>query len=227
MTVSDSLLDFFFPQKCLYCGKIGAVICPSCVSSLPFPKTQICPICYNPSLSGKTHDFCQKRYNLNGLTFCFYYDGKIKEAIKKIKYRYLFSLADKLIEVGIKKIAQQMFTDFIIIPVPLHQRRMKTRGFNQAEVIGKSLMKYWSLTMVKDVLQRVKETSSQVKLSQIERRNNVKNAFMVKSKDAVKDKSVLLVDDIFTSGATLNECAKVLKKAGVKEVWGFTLAHGS
>ncbi|OGB76175.1 hypothetical protein A2476_02620 [candidate division CPR3 bacterium RIFOXYC2_FULL_35_7] len=226
MKILDSILDFLFPQKCLYCGQVGSVVCQNCVSQLPFPKTQICPICYNPSLIGKTHDFCQKRYNLDGLTFCFYYDDKIKEAIKKIKYRNLFSYVDELVARGISKLDLEQFKDFMIIPVPLHEKRLKSRGFNQAEIIGKVLSGKLNIQLRTDILKRVKDTSSQVKLNKKAREENIKDAFTVNSKVKFKNMKALLVDDIFTSGATLNECAKILKKAGVQKVRGFTLAHG-
>ena len=163
---------------------------------------------------------------MDGLTFCFYYDDKIKEAIKKIKYRNLFSYVDELVARGISKLDLEQFKDFMIIPVPLHEKRLKSRGFNQAEIIGKVLSGKLNIQLRTDILKRVKDTSSQVKLNKKAREENIKDAFTVNSKVKFKNMKALLVDDIFTSGATLNECAKILKKAGVQKVWGFTLAHG-
>lgn len=221
-----SLLDFLFPKKCLICGSLGRYFCLSCLEKLSYTKNQICPGCYNPSFSGKTHPFCQEKTALDGLAFGFSYQGLIKTAIKKIKYREIFSLTEELVELAIKRIQSSMFSHYLIIPIPLHIKRFSTRGFNQSELIGEIISKNWNLSIEKKVLQRIKNTQSQVKLKKKERAENIKGAFSVINKEEIAGQKILLIDDVFTSGATLNEAAKILKKEGVVKVWALTIAHG-
>lgn len=116
----------------------------------------------------------------------------------------------------------------VFIPIPLHKKKLRKRGYNQAELLAKGLSKHFNIPIV-DCLQRVKETKTQVGLAKEERAENIKDAFAIKPAflEQIRGfQQVFLIDDVATSGATLREAAKVLKKAGVKSVWGLTLAHG-
>lgn len=121
-----------------------------------------------------------------------------------------------------------LISESVFVPVPLHKKKLRKRGYNQAELLAKGLGKRFGLPVV-DCLQRVKETKTQVGLSKEERASNSRNAFAFNpafQNNLRGIKQAFLVDDVVTSGATLRECAKVLKKAGVEKVWGLTLAHG-
>jgi len=116
--------------------------------------------------------------------------------------------------------------NFVVTAVPLHFTRLLGRGFNQSELVGKGLADRLNLVYADNILYRSRKTDSQVEKSKSERRENVLNAFKIFDRKLVKNKKILLVDDVITTGATVKECAKVLKRAGAKEVWALTLAHG-
>lgn len=114
-------------------------------------------------------------------------------------------------------------SEFVILPVPLHRRRYLERGFNQAEIIARAWSKHLSLPMLKNVLVRSRPTLTQVGLGRAERQKNLVGAF--KLKQPIESPGVILIDDVFTTGSTLQECARVLKEGGAKEVWGVTIAR--
>ena len=220
------LIDFLFPKHCVGCGTTGSYFCEQCRPHLPLVPSLVCPGCLGPSLAGQVHHFCRPKSHLDGVVFSFKYEEIVKTAIKKIKYRGTFDLTNELVTLVLAKIDQAQFTDFILIPVPLHTSRFRERGFNQSEEIGKAVEKLWGNVLAQDILIREKKTRAQYTLTKKERKQNVKEAFIVVDAEKVKNCKILLLDDIFTTGATLQECARVLKKAGAVEVWGLTIAHG-
>lgn len=113
----------------------------------------------------------------------------------------------------------------ILIPIPLAKKRQKERGFNQSEEIGKELSKFLKIPLVNNALIKVRETLPQVELSGKEREENIKGAFWCRDENMVKNKTIFLVDDVFTTGSTMEEAARVLKEAGAKKVWGITVAR--
>ena len=113
-----------------------------------------------------------------------------------------------------------------MVPVPLSKRKLKRRGFNQAEEIAKELSKILRIPLISSCLVKIKETPSQTELSEKERKEKIRRAFLVKEKQGIEDKKILLVDDVYTTGATIEEAAKVLKEAGAKEVFGMVIARG-
>jgi len=117
------------------------------------------------------------------------------------------------------------FTDFLLVPVPLEKRKIRWRGFNQAEEIGKELSNFLKIPLLDDVLIKIKETLSQVELSGKEREENIKGVFVIKNKEKIEGEKILLVDDVYTTGATMKECARILKEAGAKEIIGIVVAR--
>lgn len=225
--VTTFFLDLFFPKKCLLCGHIGKYFCDCCKNKLPHNEQLICPGCLNPSLSGITHAFCHKKTPIDQVFFPFKYEGAIKKAIKKIKYQGVFAITEDLVAITAERVDQTLFTDMLLVPVPLHQKRYKTRGFNQAELIAKHLSQLWHIPYDATVLKRVRNTRPQVELKKKDRQSNIKGAFEVCDSKKVKDRKIVLVDDVFTTGATLTECARVLKKKKASTIWVFTIAHGN
>ncbi len=198
-----SLLDFLYPKKCLGCGKNGKYFCDECLKTV------------------KLND----QVALNG-TSLFRYEGIIKQAILALKYQFLRNIETELGELIDRGIVEEELKEFLelkplVQPIPLHWRRKNWRGFNQAEVIAKVLAKKFNLKLV-DCLERVKQTKPQADLKRKERLANVENIFKVKVKPSG---AVLIVDDVWTTGATMNEAIKTLQKGGVKKVWGLTLAR--
>ncbi|MCX6761107.1 MAG: phosphoribosyltransferase family protein, partial [Candidatus Nealsonbacteria bacterium] len=118
------------------------------------------------------------------------------------------------------------FTGFTLVPVPLEERRLKWRGFNQSEEIGKELADFLKINMTSDVLIKTKETLDQVNLDNQERKENIKNAFSCLALEKIKGKKILLVDDVFTTGSTMEEAASVLKEAGAEKIIGIAVARG-
>jgi competence protein ComFC len=114
----------------------------------------------------------------------------------------------------------------LLMPVPLHEKRLRQREFNQSALIGKHVAKHLGVPIIVNSLLRKRDTIPQVGLSAKERRKNIKNAFTVRKKDIIEGKHIMLVDDVFTTGATVRECSKVFMKAGAKKVYVITLTHG-
>lgn len=185
-------------------------------------------------MGGLTHGKCLTPQSLNGLTAIFSYKGLIKKAIKKLKYRFVSDLAEDLVELFLSFCGEdKTFSHFcqernvFFVPVPLHPKRERWRGFNQAELLGKMIASNLGLTFLPDLLLRTKNTKPQTQLEEEEGKKNVRGAFKVSSNSKflkLKPK-ILLFDDIWITGSTLRECGKVLKKAGVKKVWGLALAR--
>jgi len=227
------LTGFLFPRKCLGCGQKGHYFCSSCLNLVSLEPQRICPICGQFSVGGVTHPRCARPFGLDGLTSVFAYKGIIKKAIKKLKYRFVTDLAEDLIEVflsfcGEDKVFSQLCLDQPpLIPIPLHSARKRWRGFNQAELLGKMIAANLDLPFLPDLLVRVKKTKPQVNLDKKERQKNIQGAFFLNdnSKFKIRNSKFVLFDDVWTSGATLREAAKVLKRNGAQKVWGLTLAR--
>jgi ComF family protein len=217
------------------CKKIGAYICPQCFSYISFTETIVCAVCQRHAIGGITHPVCRTRYAIDGVFPSLVYVGIVKKLVYTFKYPpYLADLCDTLTELFYEGLIQKeqfykMYTrESVFVPVPLHSSKLRKRGYNQAQKLAEGLSRKLELPVVA-CLTRVRNTKTQVGLTKEERQENLKDAFAIKKEFAEKAKGyqqVFLVDDVSTSGATLRECAKVLKKAGVKHVWGVTLAHG-
>jgi len=228
----DYFVNLLFPSKCMFCGAIvsdnGGNICGKCLSEINrIDFDAACRICGRPSETGQSCRSCASGTNrfIRNAALSYYY-GKFQPVIFKYKYggikRYGKDFA-RLIYTG-------MFDGYIsglhadcFIPVPLYVGRMKSRGFNQAELIARNLSDLTGIPTVGNNLVRIRETKPQSRLNARERRINVDGAFRVSDPSALKGKRLLLIDDIFTTGATLDECAKILLSAGANAVFGLTL----
>ncbi len=221
------LLDLIWPKKCVNCGRMGSYVCESCKVGL-WEEEQICPICTRNSRYGSPHKYCHKAYCLDGLTCLWAYEGIAKKIIKEAKYKYFYDLLGQLINFpeGEEYFYLRKFLENkpIVVPVPLHEKRYRERGFNQAEVIAKSFAARHKLACNGHLLVRIKDTGHQAGREREARLEAVKNAFVLSAKGYVPS-AVLLVDDVWTTGATMSECCRVLKIVGVKKVWGLVLAR--
>ena len=236
------ILDLFFPKKCLGCGKAGVYICDSCLDKIEIVQNNQCPFCGRPIPATLICQPCQKNYYLSRLIWTAnYYNPLIQKLIKIFKYHYVKELAGPLAQLLIKSLAQCGILDFqhtaLVIPIPLHKRKLRERGFNQTELLAKEVAEHFSLPLETRILIRTKYTPQQAKTKNHKKRKEaLENAFEIDKKfikkcvsenqNLLRDKIVILVDDVFTAGATLSEAAKVLKRAGVKEVWGLVIAKG-
>ena len=224
--IPDLLVDFFFPSRCLGCGKWGDLICEKCYLDLPRIVPPICTKCGRPESSG---GLCPSCWNsppaIDGIRSVFRFEGIVRKAIHHLKYYDLKSIAKDLGSVLFDYIALNKLEYDIIVPVPLHKRRLKQRGYNQSFLISAELGKLGGRAVLSNALHRVKDGIPQTKTTGVQqRRKNVKNAFIC-SNDDIINSNVILIDDVCTSGATLESCSLVLKEAGAKTVWGLTIAR--
>jgi len=208
------LLDLIFPKFCLNCGIEGSYLCEDCLSLIEVLESQFCPGCQKRVTDGKTCPSCKKSVKLNGLYFAASYQNKLaKKIITQFKYEpFAKELKESLallitthFQLCGKK--ESDFSDFYLIPVPLEIKRLKWRGFNQSEEIGKELAKFLKIPLIADVLYKTKQTPPQMELAAKARKENIKGAFLVKNKEKITGRKILLVDDVYTTGATMNECA--------------------
>lgn len=222
----ESILDLIFPKRCVWCRRLGSYLCENCFSKIEYIEKPICPVCQRQAIGGKTHPGCQKRLGLDGLVVAARYNGAVKKAIAKVKYRWEYDIGKLLADlIGNCIWKFDLPKDAVLVPVPLHLRRKRWRGFNQAEILTSLLCKRFGVDSAY-VLKRVIDTGSQVGLSKDERLKNIQGAFALLDKTKVSGLDFILVDDVYTSGATLSECAKVLKRAGAKSVWAMAVALG-
>jgi len=181
------------------------------------------------SVDGSTHLQCQKRLGLDGLISVAFYHGPIQSLVKSLKYGRI-----KDLEGTIKQLLARFLVDeedlflaqSIVVSVPLHFFKKNFRGFNQAQILGQAVTQALDLEFKPDVLIRQRFTTSQTGLKKRERSENIAGAFVINPKvGSIVGKNIVLVDDVWTTGATIKECSKVLKQAGAANVWALTLAR--
>lgn len=230
----SSVLELFFPKRCVGCKKIGVYFCRNCIADIP-QGDLICPFCQKSAVGGQAHPICHRKYGLDGLWSLGLYKKPLREAVIQLKYKYVRSLSKVLIDIVVEYWARfnpflldefkKNNQNWLIVPVPLHKYRQNWRGFNQTEALAKDLSERLGLKYA-PILKRIHNTKPQAKLSGYERRKNLKNVFeLVTGCNLSPETCVLIVDDVWTTGSTLKECCFVLKKAGVQKVWGLTLAR--
>lgn len=232
LELKNFVLEILFPKVCLGCHREGEYLCQDCKAILDFtlnfyclcqkpkkiPKAGKCPKCQNKNLDGLYFPFNYQQPLIKNLIFHFKYEPNlVKELAEPLAnlWEDYFSLLDKKIN----------FSDFLVLPLPLEKNRLRWRGFNQSEELAKYFCQDFNLETRNDILIKVKKTESQVNLDEKERRENIKGAFLVENKEAIEGRKILLIDDVYTTGSTLEEAAKVLKENGAKEIWGLVLAR--
>lgn len=223
--------DALFPVFCLGCGREGTWLCPDCFQSIGSSGVHGCPLCHRFTAAGECCDDCAPASALASQRAVVAYreDTLIGEIIRTFKYQYiteLIGLIQKLITPYLVRHRRAFAAIDLIMPVPLHPRRWAERGFNQAELIARSLSETLGKPVSRALLARGRYTQSQARLNKEQRQHNIQGAFQWRAEASLADKNVLLVDDVFTTGSTLQECARVLRAAGACQVSGFTVARG-
>ena len=223
----DFFLDIFFPKECISCGQKNTWFCQSCFSRIVLIKSPSCPSCKALTVRGQFCSRCRQKTSLTGIMITAYYEEEpLKSAVCAFKYKFIRKLAEPLSDLLINYLQQfPLFTNVILVPVPLHKSRLRQRGFNQATLLAEKVAEVFSLEYEENALARVRKTKPQVELSGKARRENVKDAFRCLKPNEVKGKNVLLVDDVCTTGATLEACACQLRKEGANQIWGLVLAR--
>jgi ComF family protein len=200
-----------------------------CVGKARLAK-QICVECAKPAVDGMTHIACKRAWGLSGCLSVWKYEGAIRKALLKLKYNFAKEIAEEL-SIHIVHYLQKEITalpkNSLLVPIPLHRRRTNWRGFNQGEEIGKLVAKRMGWKFYPDVLIRKLSKRPQTELKGDERRENILGVFVLNSDFkslVISYQSLVIFDDVLTTGATMKEAAKVLKRNGAKNVWGLTIA---
>ena len=224
--LKKTALDLLFPLRCIECSKEGNLICDNCHKRLAWITPPVCPFCGvdkpldTPCTSCPTFEPA-----IDGIRSPFRFEGTIRSAVHRLKYRNLRAIAIPLAAMMADFLIDNPLPYDIIIPVPLHHKRLRERGYNQSELLAKEINKLTAVQMEKDCLVRHRHTPAQAMTESIqERHSNLAGAFTCKN-ECVQDKKVLLIDDVATSVATLDACAKALKSGGAVSVWGLALAR--
>jgi ComF family protein len=252
----DFLLDLLFPTECLGCGKENVLLCKKCFRNIKINHENYCLNCKSKNNLGNFCKNCQDTFHLNGVWIAGNYKDKLlAKIIKTYKYKFSKNLNIHLgnfMSLYLKNIINKNrlsqnnlnsfvkwkdlnkikntpeilldFSNTLIIPVPLHQKRLNWRGFNQSELLTQVICKNFNLNTSNN-LKRTKYTKPQAKLNKTQRENSLRNSFVWDGNNLNK-KNIILIDDVATTGSTLNECAKTLKQNGANEVWGLVIANG-
>ena len=222
-----SLVDWIYPRICVGCGREGEYICLECQKKLVCPAA-ICPMCAKPSLNGWTHPRCRSKYGMERLLVGLPYRGLVQDCLKKVKYKSAWEMVGFLygLSARISSDLRSLHPGFVITSVPMWRQKERERGFNQAEIIAQLLAKDLQGESLK-VLERTRETKPMFGLPRKARQKNIEGAFRVLHHYTITPlpKKIILVDDVWTTGSTMRESARVLKRGGVREVWGVTLAR--
>jgi len=239
MGIFAKFIDIIYPARCHICRTffsygMGANnhFCTHCLNSFSKISPPVCPVCGIPfgSISEENH-LCEKcmrkRPFFDSLGAPYIYEGRIMDAIHQMKYASKTYLADSLGHLMASFAIRWLdsMEELLIMPVPLHPKRLRERGFNQALLLARAIMPVLGAELDFLSLKRVIYTRSQTGLNSEERKRNVRRAFIMDRQRGLKGKTVLLVDDVATTGNTMNECARVLKKAGVERVFCLALAR--
>jgi ComF family protein len=216
--------DSIFPEVCI-CGKWGASICSECRAKVKPYKTQLCPLCKKVSEEGRTCRNCYPKLRLTGVMVYGKHEGLLKDLIWRCKYFFVRDLSKYFAELLAGEFGPELIEkEFVVTAVPISKERALWRGFNQSELIARELAEQTGLEY-STMLKRDVESRAQVGLTRKERLKNIQDKIHIIDGLNVRRKRVLLVDDVITTGATLAECAKVLRKAGASEVWGLVLSR--
>ncbi|MDO8557532.1 MAG: ComF family protein [Candidatus Jorgensenbacteria bacterium] len=235
--VAHSILDILFPPQCAACGvklasSSATAICETCFSKIPARSGFICPACGRrlPDIQ----NLCHRDAGFILAAATDYGNAEARELLHALKYNHIRSAAHPIAEILAYYVTELVLhhglitAGALLVPIPLHPRRERLRGYNQAMLVAQifaSKISPADLPVVTDALARVKHTHSQTECADYaERAKNIAGSFVVKNPDTVFGKTVIIFDDVYTSGATMREAARVLKLAGAKKVVGFVFA---
>ncbi|HVE80548.1 MAG TPA: ComF family protein [Candidatus Dormibacteraeota bacterium] len=214
----QALLQIISPPECLECNREGALICQNCRTYIVVKKTPTCFRCNKLSALGRTCKTCRSSANLSGVVVASHYEGTVKKLIGLLKYERNRDAAEVLAVAMTPHVPAAGF-DFIT-SVPIAASRYRQRGYNQAELLAKALSIHMGVPYCPTMIRL--GSKQQVGARRNDRLSQIKDTIVVNN--PLPQKKVLVVDDVLTTGATLNECARVLKSAGAKTVWGAVAA---
>lgn len=221
----NQFLNLLFPPHCIGCRQVGAWLCADCLAQIPRVEPPFCARCGNALATGGLCARCRTApLQIERIRSVVYFEGVLREAVHRFKYRGRTVLAEPLGGLMAAYWIQHPMPADIVVPVPLHTARLRERGYNQAALLAREMACRVGLALNEQALVRRRATASQVKLDARQRRENVRDAFHC-SGDALTGKQVLLIDDVYTTGATLAACAVALHEGGARSVQALTLAR--
>ena len=218
-------MDLLFPRRCVACGAFGSYLCSTCQKRVrPIPHTEaICVVCGRRAFEGKTHPYCRGKWTPDGLTSFFVYEGTIRAAVHAVKYRGVTASVSLLMTLVSKRQWKAIPSCDVLCPIPLHWKRSRMRGFNQATYLAREMSACVGAPVDDHLLSRVIATKPQaLTTSQRERSANLTRVFHAAP---CKGARIILVDDVCTSGATIRDATRALKQSGAAFVWAVTLAR--
>ena len=218
-------IELLFPPRCAVCGSMESFLCPDCRASLSTAEQPRCAVCWQPNATERCERCAQNRPAFSGLRSPFVFNGGARELVLALKYQHQTVLARPMAELLCRFLADNPLPADVLVPVPLFPRRRRIRGYNQSTLLAQALGKQLALPVNEKTLFRARSTASQAKTRNVnERRTNVRDAFQCGDKQ-LAGKRVLLIDDVSTTGATVDACARALREAGAASVWALTFAH--
>ncbi len=218
--ISGKLLSFFFPDPCMICCRPAGrnrYVCSRCEQTpIYIGRNSLCLTCLSPIAEGETHcgNCILKPPPFQQFLSCVEYDNEIRTSLHRYKFRGRSDLHSAFSKLLVERLTQDGVTNFdAIVPVPLSKKRYRERGYNQSALIARDIAAHFSVPCIETALIRNRDTVPQSSLRYQYREFNVRGAFFLKNPEAVRGKHVLLVDDIFTTGATVRDASRALKNA--------------
>jgi ComF family protein len=219
------LLNLFFPPRCIGCGRVGVYLCADCDELVPRVLSPFCARCGDAVETGQLCERCRvSPLQIESVQSVAYFEGFIQEAIHHLKYDGHFALAEPLGGLMADHWAERAWPIDVVVPVPLHAKRLRERGYNQAGLLAREMARQAGLPLDERTLVRSRATTSQVELNAAQRKDNVRDAFSCVD-ERLAGKRVLLIDDVCTTGSTLEACAAALYEKGAQQVRALTLAR--
>lgn len=227
------LLDLVFPKECLACGCPDIYLCRSCLKKIELNHKSYCALCKAGTDNFKTCPSCRQKTALQAVFVVANYNNEILQAVlHSLKYNYVQELSRPLTALIKEFFEQNKLLEFyglnssnaLLLPVPLHKKRYLSRGFNQSVLLAEGLSRLFDIPRA-DLLKRQVNTVSQVTLKRQERQENMKDAFVYTGGNIAKDKKIIIIDDVVTTGSTLSECAQALSSQGFVDIYGLVMAQ--
>jgi len=224
----SGILDLIYPPHCVVCRDADhGYLCPKCVASITLIEPPVCYKCGTPCQAFMCDECYRREYAFECARSAGVFGGALRDAIHALKYRNHEAVAEPLAEIMVRRFAGTGLarTADVLVPIPIHASRLLERGFNQSELLARILSRRIGVPNEPKVLCKVRKTAQQADLPPDERALNVAGSLAVRHSDRIAGKRVLLIDDVFTTGSTLDEAARVLLAAGAEQVRAYTLAR--
>lgn len=223
----DQFLNLLFPPRCVGCRRVGVWLCDDCLAQVPRVEPPFCLRCGDKVAAGQLCARCRvSPLQIERIRSVVYFEGVVREALHRLKYRGHAALAEPLGATMAARWAQEPASVDVVVPVPLHADRLRERGYNQAGLLAQAMARRAGLLFDERTLIRHRHTAAQVDLDAQQRKRNVRGAFRCVG-PALAGKRVLLIDDVCTTGATLEACAVGLRAGGARSVQALTLARAA